>query len=85
MVMKDPKKFGIALLRYLDVVIGHNFPVDSKYLSFAGVGWALDTDFCFFSVLLPLRYPLQWEPQGTNLSMGGNICLRSHRKGEPQP
>lgn len=54
----NPKKFGLALLRYLDVVLGHNFNVGSDYMKFVGVGFALDLDGCFFSMLLPVRLPL---------------------------
>lgn len=51
--LKDLKKFALGLLRYLDVVIAHDFNVGSDYMSFVGVGFALDPDFCFFSILLP--------------------------------
>jgi hypothetical protein len=67
----NPKKFIYGLVRYLDVVIGHNFNVGSEYMSFAGVGFALDADMCFGSVLLPLRYPLKWEHD--NMSVSGKI------------
>jgi hypothetical protein len=71
LAIKDPKKFGLGLMRYLDVVIGHNFQVGSEYMSFAGLGFALDPDFCFFSVLLPLRYPIKFEHD--NVSVSGKI------------
>ncbi len=67
----DPKKFILGLVRYLDVVIGHNFNVGSQYMKTVGVGFALDTDLCFGSVLIPLRYPLAWEHD--NLSVKGQI------------
>lgn len=68
LALKDPKKFALGLLRYLDVVIGHNFNVGSNYMSFVGVGFALDPDFCFFSILLPLKYPLKWEQDNMQIS-----------------
>jgi len=71
LALKDPKKFALGLMRYLDVVIGHNFNVGSDYMSFAGVGFALDADFCFFSILLPLKYPLKWEHD--NMQVSGKL------------
>ena len=71
LALKDPKKFALGLLRYLDVVIGHNFNVGSDYMSFVGVGFALDPDFCFFSILLPLKYPLKWEHD--NMQVSGKL------------
>jgi hypothetical protein len=71
LALKDPKKFALGLLRYLDLVIGHNFNVGSNYLSFVGVGFALDPDFCFFSILLPLKYPLKWEHD--NMQVSGKL------------
>jgi hypothetical protein len=71
LALKDPKKFALGLLRYLDVVIGHNFNVGSSYMSFVGVGFALDPDFCFFSILLPLKYPLKWEHE--NMQVSGKL------------
>ena len=50
------------------VVIGHNFNVGSDYMSFVGVGFALDPDFCFFSVLLPLKYPVKFEHDNMQIS-----------------
>jgi hypothetical protein len=67
----DPKKFIYGLVRYLDVVVGHNFKIDSQYLKTLGVGFALDADLCFGSMLIPLRYPLAWEQD--NLSVKGQI------------
>ncbi len=71
LALKDPKKFALGLLRYLDVVIGHNFNVGSDYMSFIGVGFALDPDFCIFSILLPLKYPLKWEHD--NMQVSGKL------------
>ena len=55
---RDPKRFGLSLLKYLEVVFGGCIKFDSQYVKFIGAGLTWDTDFCFFSLLVPVTIPI---------------------------
>ncbi|HLK69350.1 MAG TPA: hypothetical protein VKU19_38230 [Bryobacteraceae bacterium] len=68
LLVTDPKKFKLALLRNLDVVFGANIPIRGKdgkpiseCLKTVGIGLTFDPDLCIFSILLPVTVPFYSE------------------------
>ncbi|HTS29875.1 MAG TPA: hypothetical protein VMH81_28585 [Bryobacteraceae bacterium] len=88
LLLTNRREFKLALLRNLDAVLGYNLKLTGKdgkpiseCLKTIGIGLVFDPDLCFFSVLLPVTFPIgrkDLEPSQAKakLRFTGNMVLK---------